>query len=196
MPAAVVVIGASWGGLRALQTVLSGLPSDFALPIIAVQHRAKDSGDELTENLREKCALRVTEAEDKQPILPGHVYLAPPDYHLLFDEGALALTTDPPVRFGRPSIDVCFESAAEAYGSGVIGVVLSGANHDGTQGLLRIKELGGTALVQDPATAEGPVMPASAIAAVVVDAVLALEEISGALLALAKPTQGDAHDGS
>ena len=155
------------------------------MPIIAVQHRSKDSGETMAAYLQEGCALIVTEAEDKDVIQSGHVYLAPPDYHLLVDGSSLALSTDEQVNYSRPSIDLLFESAAEAYGKGLVGVVLTGANQDGTQGARRIKDFGGMVLVQDPRTAESPAMPESAIAMVKIDAILPLEKISGALAALA-----------
>jgi two-component system chemotaxis response regulator CheB len=186
MPGAVVVIGTSWGGLHALHTLLSGIPDDFDLPIIAVQHRSKDSGEGMATFLQECCRLKVSEAEDKDPILPGHVYIAPPDYHLLVEGDSLALSTDELVNHSRPSIDLLFETAAEAYGSGVVGVVLTGANQDGTRGVMRIKELGGTVLVQDPASAASPAMPESAISMVKVDGILPLEKLSGALVAFAQ----------
>lgn len=181
-----VVIGTSWGGLHALNTILAGIPADFGFPIIAVQHRSKDSGETMAEYLQESCRLKVTEAEDKDPILPGHVYIAPPDYHLLVDGESLALSTDEQINYSRPSIDLLFETAAESYGRGVVGVVLTGANHDGSRGAQRIKELGGTVLVQDPLSAESAAMPESAIATVKVDGILPLEKISGALVELAQ----------
>ena len=186
MTPGLVVIGTSWGGLHALNTILAGIPADFSLPIIAVQHRSKDSGETMAEYLQESCRLQVTEAEDKDPILRGHVYIAPPDYHLLVDGESLALSTDEQINYSRPSIDLLFETAAESYGRGVVGVVLTGANHDGSHGAQRIKELGGTVLVQDPLSAESPAMPESAIAMVKVDGILPLEKISGALVELAQ----------
>jgi two-component system chemotaxis response regulator CheB len=144
--------------------------------MVVVQHRSRDS-DALCELLQEVTGLRVGEANDKEPILPGHVYVAPPDYHLLVEPGYFVLSTDEPVRYSRPSIDVMFASAADAYGPDVIGVVLTGANADGALGLQRIVARGGHAVVQDPATAEVKVMPLSALKAVPGACVLPLERI-------------------
>lgn len=161
----IIAIGASAGGLAALCTLIGQLPADFEIPIAIVQHRAKES--ELLAPLLQDCTqMRVMEVEDKQPIVPHSVYVAPPDYHLLIDQNAFSLSTEDLVRYSRPSIDVFFESAADAYGPGVIGVVLTGANRDGTDGLMKIVARGGQAFVQDPATAEVDVMPASAKASV------------------------------
>ena len=172
----IVVIGASAGGLHALRTVLEALPADFTIPIVVVQHRSRDS-ELLCELLQEATPLRVLEVNDKVGTAPGHVYVAPPDYHLLVEEGYFALSVDEPVRFSRPSIDVTFESAVDSYGMDTIGVVLTGANQDGAHGLRRIVEAGGYAVVQDPATAEVRVMPQAAIAAVPGARVLPLEQI-------------------
>jgi two-component system chemotaxis response regulator CheB len=172
-----VVIGASLGGLNALKTVLSALPPDFPCPIVVVQHREKTTEDLLTGLLETVCALPVAETEDKEPVAWGRVYLAPVNYHLLVEEGHFALSVDGPVNHTRPSIDVLFESAAEAYGERVVGVILTGANEDGARGLAAVKENGGIAVVQDPSTAEAPRMPEAALAAVTADAVLPLEAI-------------------
>ena len=161
----IVVVGTSLGGLKALQTLLAGLPKDFPLPVAIVQHRGKASGDGLAAFLQTASALQVREAEDKEPIVPGMVYLAPADYHLLVESGAFMLSTEAPVAFSRPSVDVLFESAADAYGAGVIGVVLTGANIDGARGAVAIKRRGGLVVVQDPATAEAVAMPEAARAA-------------------------------
>ena len=127
--------------------------------------------------LRLRTRLPVADVEDKAPIEPGRVYLAPPDYHLLIEPGYFSLSTEPHVHYARPSIDVLFESAADAYGDRVIGVILTGANADGAHGLARIKQLGGVAVVQDPRTAERPEMPGAALVATAADAVLPLVEI-------------------
>lgn len=178
----VVVVGASAGGLYALRTIVAGLPADFELPVVVVQHRAKES-ELLCELLQECSGLPVAEVNDKQEIGPG-VWVGPPDYHLLFDEGFFSLTTDEPVRYSRPSIDVMFESAADVYGMDVIGVVLTGANADGARGLRRIADQGGHAVVQDPETAEVRVMPRSALKAVPEACVLPLDEIGAHLAAI------------
>jgi two-component system, chemotaxis family, protein-glutamate methylesterase/glutaminase len=172
----IVVIGASAGGLHALRTVLEALPADFTIPIVVVQHRSRDS-ELLCELLQEATPLPVMEVNDKVATTRGHVYVAPPDYHLLVEEGYFALSVDEPVRFSRPSIDVTFESAVDSYGMDTIGVVLTGANQDGAHGLRRIVEAGGYAVVQDPATAEVRVMPQAAIAAVPNVRVIPLEQI-------------------
>jgi two-component system chemotaxis response regulator CheB len=173
-----VVMGTSLGGMRALEAILGRLAPSFPLPLALVQHRAAQPESELAALLQRYSALSVREAEDKEPLLGGHVYLAPPDYHLLVEPGRLALSTDAPVSYARPSIDVLFESAADSYRDGVVGVVLTGASSDGADGALRIKRRGGQTLAQDPATAEAPVMPRAAIDAGAVDHVLALEEIA------------------
>lgn len=177
----IVVIGTSLGGLRALEIVLSGLGKEFPLPVTVVQHREKDSGERLCELLQSHCALRVGQAEDKEEIIPGRVHLAPPDYHLLVEDGRFALSTDEPVNHARPSVDVLFESVADVYGERVVGVILTGSGKDGAQGSARIKERGGFVIVQDPATAESRAMPEAAMAAAEVDMVLPLSEI-GSLL--------------
>lgn len=173
----IVVIGVSMGGLKALPVVLSALPPEFPLPVAVVQHRDKDADDTLSHLLQKSCALPVAEVEDKDPILPGRVYLAPPGYHLLAEGDHFALSTEELVNYARPSIDVFFESAAEAYEGGVIGVILTGVNEDGAKGLAAIKTWGGEAIVQDPQTAASPEMPEAAIAATEVDKILPLEEI-------------------
>ena len=172
-----IVIGASLGGLQALETLLAGLPQAFPLPVVVVQHRHKDSSD-LVALLQKYSLLPVSEVEDKQEIRPGRVYLAPADYHLLIEAGHFALSLEAPVEYARPSIDVLFESAAEAYTERVIGVILTGASQDGARGLAKIKASGGLTVVQSPATAEGPAMPTAAIAATQVDRVLPLSEIA------------------
>lgn len=173
-----VVIGLSTGGLHALSVLLASLPEDFPLPVVVVQHREKGSDeDRLTWVLRQHGHLAVKEPEDKEVIRAGNVYLAPPDYHLLIEGDHFALSTEAPLWYARPSVDILFESAANAYGKNVIGIVLTGANEDGAQGLATIRKRGGLAIVQDPKTAESPKMPEAAIAATKVDQILPLEEI-------------------
>ena len=180
----VVVIGASWGALKALRKILSGLPSTFQLPLILVPHRGRDS-EHLLAHLLEDCSdMPVSEVEDKDTIEPGHVYLAPSNYHLLVEDGHFSLSTDEPVRFSRPSIDVTFESVADEYGPRSVGVMLTGANEDGSRGLRRIADRGGLAIVQDPATAESPLMPASALKSVPEALMLPLEGIADHLATL------------
>ena len=180
----IVVVGTSWGGLAALRTLIGALPTDFGLPVVAVQHRHRDSSNALARLLQDHTRLTVCEVEDKSPIAGGNVYIAPADYHLLVERGHFSLSVDEPVRFSRPSIDVTFESAADAYGSGAIGVVLTGANADGSRGLRRIVDRGGLAMVQRPATAESPTMPTAALRAVPEARVLAIEEIGQTLVSL------------
>ena len=173
-----VTIGASWGGLIAIETLLSALPDSFETPIAIAQHRAVDSGSgALSRMLSLRSGLDVCEASDKDAIEPRRVYVAPADYHLLVERGSFALSVDDRVHFARPSIDVLFETAADAYGAGVIGIILTGANEDGAAGLARIKQAGGVAIVQDPQEAERRAMPDAAIAATVADAILPLDEI-------------------
>ncbi|MGU3496249.1 chemotaxis protein CheB [Xanthobacteraceae bacterium A53D] len=159
-----VVIGASAGALEALSALLPVLPETFGLPVMVVVHLPPDRGSIMADLLQAKCRIRVREAEDKQPIVDGTVYFAPPDYHLLVEvDRSLALSTEAPVLFSRPSIDVLFESAADAYGPGLIGIVLTGANQDGARGLRAVLDAGGTALIQDPATAFAAAMPEAAL---------------------------------
>jgi len=173
-----IVIGASWGGLQAVGRVLSDLPADVEVPIVVAQHRHPDSLEgTLAQLLQAQIGRPVLDVEDKLRIEPRHVYVAPPDYHVLIEPTSFALSVDERVRFARPSIDVLFESAADAYGAGVIGIILTGANDDGARGLARIKRQGGVALVQDPAEAARRAMPDAAIAATVADAILPLDEI-------------------
>ena len=165
MTPAIVVVGAALGGLHALQVLLGALPRGFGPPIVVVQHRGKHPDDALSRLLGAHCALAVGEPLDKDPLESGHVYIAPADYHLLVDRGVMSLSTEAPVNYARPSIDVLFESAAESYTTGVVGVVLTGANHDGANGAARIQQRGGRVLVQDPAGAESRPMPLAALAA-------------------------------
>jgi two-component system, chemotaxis family, protein-glutamate methylesterase/glutaminase len=180
-----VCMGASWGGLKAVGQVLSDLPEDFDLPIAIAQHRHPDSQAEtLAELLQAKTNRPVLDVDDKMPIAPRHVYIAPPNYHLLVERGSFALSVDEHIQYARPSIDVLFETAAHAYGAGVIGIILTGANADGALGLARIKNAGGVALIQDPLGAARRTMPDAAIATTVADAVLPVEEIANFLYGL------------
>ncbi|HZH30110.1 MAG TPA: chemotaxis protein CheB [Pyrinomonadaceae bacterium] len=173
----IVVIGTSYGGLSALQTVLPALAPDFGMPIVVVQHRGKET-DNLCEFLQRHSALPLSEPNDKEAIAPGRVYLAPRDYHLLIEKDGFALSTEAPVGYARPSVNVLFESAAEVYQQHVVGVVLTGANSDGARGLARIKAHGGRCVVEDPAGAVSSGMPQAAIAATSVDAILPLRGIA------------------
>lgn len=178
---ALVVVGASAGGLHALQIIVAGLPADWHTAMAIVQHRSRES-HALCGLLQDVTPLNVCEAEDKQGIEPGCVYLAPPDYHLLVDGDSLSLSVDEPVRWSRPSIDVLFESAADSFGDRAVGVVLTGANSDGARGLRRIVDGGGQAVVQDPATAEVRMMPESARRLVPEACVLPVEQIPAHLV--------------
>ena len=177
----VVVIGASWGGMRALERVLSELPADFPVPIAVAQHRDADAEDDLLPMLLARhTELEVADADDKDPLTAGKVLLAPPGYHLLIEDGSVALSLDAPVQFARPSIDVLFESAAAEHGERTVGVVLTGANADGAEGLSAIKRRGGYTIVQDPATAERTEMPEAALG-VGPNAVIDLEGLASVL---------------
>lgn len=151
-----IVIGASLGGTQALQTLLAALPMDFLVPIAIVQHRSAGDDGLLHYFLQKQSYLPTTEPEDKEEILAGHIYLAPADYHLLIESNHFALSTEAPVCHARPSIDVLFTSVAEVYAERVLGIILTGASHDGASGLATIKEHGGFTLVQDPKTAASP----------------------------------------
>ena len=177
------MVGVSAGGLDAVCAILGGLPAGFGMALVVIQHRSKDS-EALCDVLQDCTPLPIQEVVDKTPLEPGNVYLAPPDYHLLLEEGNFSLSLDAPELYSRPSIDVAFESAADTYGSRVVGVVLTGANHDGSRGLRRIVDRGGHAVVQDPATAEVKVMPAAALRRVPEAVVLPLGEIAAHLLTL------------
>jgi len=184
----IIVVGTSTGGLAALQVLLPGLSEEFPFPLVVVQHRSKAPGSRLCAFLQKSSRLPVREPEDKEPILPGHVYLAPSDYHLLVEKGNFALSTEAPVYFARPSVDVLFEAAADAYGGQVVGVILTGANGDGARGLARVKAAGGLAVVQEPSTAQAREMPEAAIAATTVDRILPLREMAPFLNNLCHPS--------
>jgi two-component system, chemotaxis family, protein-glutamate methylesterase/glutaminase len=173
-----ICVGASWGGLEAVGRLLSDVPEEIDVPVVVAQHRHVTSPPgALADLLHLRIKRPVHDVDDKLPIEPGNVYLAPPDYHLLVQRGSFALSTDARVQFARPSIDVLFESAAYAYGPAVIGIILTGANEDGAAGLAQIKRRGGVAVIQDPRGAARSTMPEAAIAATAADAVLPLDEI-------------------
>jgi two-component system chemotaxis response regulator CheB len=184
-----VAIGVSAGGMQALKTLLGALPPSFRLPIAVVQHIEARSDAYLCDYLNRLSAIEVKEAEDKEPMRSGVAYLAPAGYHLLVEPGrSFSLSVDEKVNFCRPSIDLLFESAADAFGKHLIGVVLTGANADGAMGLKRIKERGGFAVVQNPETAEAPYMPRAAITATSVDEVADLDLIAPILVELGERT--------
>ena len=184
-----IVIGASRGGLNAVQTLLKGLPDTFPLPLAVVLHRHKETDDLLQPSLQKYCALPVTEVTDKELIQPGHVYTAPADYHLLVEPPHFSLSVDEPVLYARPSIDVLFESAADAFGKAIIGVILTGASQDGAHGAAQIQKRGGTVIVQEPATAESPTMPFAALAATQTRFVLPLDQIAATLIQISRNQQ-------
>jgi two-component system chemotaxis response regulator CheB len=174
-----IVIGASAGALEALSVVLPALPFAYRLPVIVVVHIPPDKETVLVDLFRQKCSMKVQEAEDKEPIKSGVIYFAPSDYHLLVEKDKhLSLSSDEAVLFSRPSIDVLFESAADAYGPGLVGVILTGANQDGANGVKAVSQSGGTAVVQRPDEAFAPAMPEAALAACPSARVLSLEEIA------------------
>ena len=180
----IVVVGTSWGGLAALRTLVAGLPESFQMAVTLVQHRHKDSDHLLRTLLQERSTLRVFAVEDKMPLEHGHIYVAPPNYHTLIEPGYFSLSTDAPVRFSRPSIDVTFASAADAYAHRTVGIVLTGANEDGAEGLRRISDRGGMAIVQDPDSAESRPMPDAARKAVPRARVMTIDAIAAFLSAL------------
>jgi two-component system chemotaxis response regulator CheB len=183
---AITVVGTSWGGLAALRELVSCLPDDLGLPVVLIQHRHKMSDEALPRLLQDRTSLAVCEAEDKMPIEPGRVYVAPADYHLLIEpDNYFTLSVEEPVRYSRPSIDVTFTSAADVFGARTIGVIMTGANADGAAGLKRIAERGGATLVQEPVTAESPAMPTFALEAVPSARVLVLKQIGAAIGELA-----------
>ena len=184
-PVRAIVIGASAGGVEAIGTLLSALPGALQAPVFIVLHLPRERPSLLATIFQLKCALPVKEASDKEPVAPGTVYLAPPDYHLLVDEGPLtALSADEPVHYSRPSIDVLFESAADVYRAGLLGVVLTGGNQDGAAGLAAVISAGGQGMVQLPESAQVPYMPAAALQRNPSSRVLLLGDIAGLFAAL------------
>ncbi len=183
-----VAVGASYGGLYALMEILGALTTDFPCAIAVTQHRSPEDQDEarLGHVLSRYSALPVRDADHGEPIHPGCVYLAPPNYHLMVEDGHFELTVDEPVHYSRPAIDVLFESAARAYGPDVVGVLLTGFGHDGSAGMAAIHAAGGHTIAEDPKSALEATMPRSAIDAGVVDEVLQLDAIAPRLLELCK----------
>ncbi len=180
-----IVMGASAGAVEALLEILPKLPESFPIPILLVVHLPADKDSVLSQLLDDHCLLKVREAEDKEPILPEHIYLAPPDYHLLVEQDhRMSLSSEEPVRYSRPSIDVLFETAADAFGDRLVGVVLTGANDDGSRGLARIVASGGVAIVQNPAHANATAMPSAAIKRCPEASILELPQIAETLVQL------------
>ncbi|MES2205991.1 MAG: chemotaxis protein CheB [Pseudomonadota bacterium] len=174
-----IVIGTSAGGVEALSVLIPAFPVNLRASIFIVIHLPRERPSLLVEIFSSKCALSVCEAQDKEPVQPGTVYFAPPNYHLLLDKGPqLALSVDDPVNFSRPSIDVLFESAADVYGKRLLGVILTGGNEDGAYGLESIHHAGGITMVQQPESAQVPFMPASALKRKAADFVLPLPQIA------------------
>jgi two-component system chemotaxis response regulator CheB len=186
-----VVIGASAGGIEALSVILPALPATLAASVFIVLHLPRERPSLLVEIFEKRCALPIREAEDKEPAAPGTVYFAPPDYHMLLEKNRqIALSTDEPVHYSRPSVDVLFESAADAYGKRLLGIILTGANEDGAAGLHAIHRAGGLTVVQKPDSAKVPLMVVSALQRSPVDFVLPLEQIADLLAALAGGASG------
>ncbi|WP_395744699.1 chemotaxis protein CheB [Prosthecobacter sp.] len=185
-----LVIGGSAGSVGALLQLLPSLPGGCPLPVLIVVHLPPEDNGGLAGLLDSQCQITVKEAEDKEPVRPGVACLAPADYHLLVEPDlSLSLSQDDPVYFSRPSIDVLFESAADAYGGGVAGVILTGASADGARGLRAIHRAGGRTFVQDPATAEAPIMPQAALQACPEACALPLEQLAQELRALVRPAE-------
>lgn len=180
---AAIVIGASAGGLYALSSILGKLPVGYVIPIIIVQHRSRDKKDLLEDVLQHKIKVKVKQADEKEKIEKGHVYIAPPDYHLLIENDlTFSLSADEQVKFSRPSIDVLFESAAAAYKENLIGIILTGANNDGAAGISEIKKYHGLTIAQNPKEAAFPVMPTAAIETTGITHIWTLSEIQDFLL--------------
>ena len=181
------MIGASAGGVSALISLLGELPADYRLPVVVLLHLPDDRHSELAQVLQRRLALQVKEAEGGEFLQPGWVYVAPPGYHLLVEhERSFSLSREAPLHHSRPSIDVLFDTAADAYGAGLAAVLLTGANHDGAAGLAAVKARGGMTLVQDPHDAQVPTMPEAALALHAPDHVLALSELRTLLKELDK----------
>ncbi|MBJ7375324.1 chemotaxis protein CheB [Sphingobium sp.] len=185
-PIQAIAIGASAGAVQALLRILPALPADFPLPVLIVVHVPPDRSNALVALFQSKCPLPVREAEDKEPIAAGTIYFAPSDYHLLVEaDRSLALSWDEPVNHSRPAIDVLLQSAADAYGPALAGIVLTGANHDGAAGLAAVADAGGFAIAQEPAEAQVATMPAAALAACPSASAMTLDDMILYLLTLA-----------
>ena len=184
-PVRAIVIGASAGGVEALLALLTGLPPDFRLPIIAVLHLPPDRDSRLAEIFQHRLPIAVREASDKEAIAPGTLYFAGSGYHLLVEtDHSFSLSCEAPVHYSRPSIDVLMESAADAWGAALAGILLTGANYDGAAGLARIRRQGGITVVQDPAEARVATMPEAAIRQLQPSFILPLAGIRNLLLEL------------
>jgi two-component system, chemotaxis family, protein-glutamate methylesterase/glutaminase len=180
-----IVIGTSAGGLRALIILLEDIPADYPIPIIVVQHRSKDSRDLLEEVLQSKCAIKIKQADEKERITNGMVFIAPPDYHLLIEmDKTFSLSSDVPVRYSRPSINVLFESAALVFRDRLAGIILTGANDDGASGMIAIGKCGGLTIAQDPNEAQFPFMTQASIDTKTIRHIWSLSMIRNFLLKL------------
>lgn len=184
-----IVIGASAGGVDALSTLLPALRAQSTAPVFIVLHLPREKPSLLADIFAVKCARPVREAQDKEPVAPGTIYFAPPDYHLLIDRSrrlapSLALSIDGLVNFSRPAIDVLFESAADVYGECLLGIVLTGGNHDGAVGLAAVQQAGGQTIVQDPADAQLSFMPEAALERVTPTAVMPLAPLAALFASL------------
>ena len=174
-----VVIGTSWGGIDALKSLVKRLKSPFCFTIVVVIHQDRHSKSQLSELLTDMAAFKVIEAADKEPLRAGNVYISTPNYHLLVEQdGTLSHTVDVPVNFSRPSVDILFQTAADAFAGKVVAIVLTGANQDGAAGVQHVKMRGGQVLVQDPKEAEAKAMPLAAIGSTDVDFIGSLEAIA------------------
>jgi two-component system chemotaxis response regulator CheB len=184
-PFSAIAIGASAGGVDALLEILPALQRECGVSVFVVVHLPREGPSRLVEIFANKCRLNVAEADDKQPIETGSIYFAPPDYHLLVDDGpCLSLSADELVHFSRPSLDVLFESAADVYGSTLLGCVLTGANSDGASGLAAVERAGGRTIVQTPASAVAKAMPLAALQAAPGSVSLGVAEIADLLATL------------
>ncbi|SDU96104.1 chemotaxis protein CheB [Pseudomonas mucidolens] len=180
-----VVIGASAGGVEALLNIFAALPTGFALPIIVVLHLPDERRSQLSEVFGHRVSVPVREAQDKELIKPGTLYFAGPGYHLSVEQDrSLSLSQEDRVHHSRPAIDYLFTSAADTYGSGLLAILLTGANQDGAEGLAHVKQSGGTTVVQDPSEARISVMPLAALALHTPDHILTLSRIAVLLASL------------
>ena len=186
-PTEAVAIGASAGAVEALTRILPSLPENYPLPVLVVVHVPSDRDNMLVPHFQARCRVQVREAQDKEPVSGGNIYFAPPDYHMLVEaDRTLSLSVDEPVLHSRPSIDVLFESAADAFGSGLVGIVLTGANQDGAAGLKAIADADGLCVVEDPADAYASAMPQAALEACAAAKPMSLDAIASYLANLGR----------
>jgi two-component system, chemotaxis family, protein-glutamate methylesterase/glutaminase len=180
-----IVIGGSWGGIQASMRVLQGLPANYSIPIVLVLHRLRNYEGNLQELFEKKLVLKAVAIEEKEPLLPGYVYIAPANYHVLLEKNhTFSLDDSELENYSRPSIDVTFNSAADVYAENTVGILLSGASTDGSSGLRAIFEKQGTAIVQDPSEAEVATMPLAAINSISGCSIMNVERIHAYLLSL------------